>query len=200
MIILSLTSEKQVFFRQERIGYHYKPFVMLKFSTMLKNSAKMGLGTMTLRNDDRVTTFGKFLRLTKLNELPQLVNIFIGEMSFVGPRPLLFKDLEKFPSNLKEAIYHSKPGLTGIGQIVFRDEEILVTKAKDPISFHISEIQPYKGELELWYLKNKSLILDLQIIFLTSWVIFFPQSILPYKIFDELPSKPRFLQIHNEHV
>lgn len=162
---------------------------------MQKGSANQGLGTITLRNDTRVTKFGKFLRITKLNELPQIINVLIGNMSLVGPRPLLFKDLGTFPASLKEAIYNSKPGITGIGPIVFRDEEILVTHAKDPVSFHINEIQPYKGELELWYLQNKSLSLDLTVIFMTFWIIIFPKSTLPFKVFRNLPAKPIALMV-----
>jgi lipopolysaccharide/colanic/teichoic acid biosynthesis glycosyltransferase len=89
IILLLLTGEHQVFYLQKRIGYQGKPFNILKFATMLKNSPQIGTGEITLRNDPRVTVIGKLLRRTKINELPQILNVLKGEMSIVGPRPLM---------------------------------------------------------------------------------------------------------------
>jgi lipopolysaccharide/colanic/teichoic acid biosynthesis glycosyltransferase len=157
---------------------------------MLKNSPSIGTGTLTLRNDPRVTKLGKYLRITKINELPQIVNILKGDMSIVGPRPLMPKDVERYPEEIKDKIYKVKPGLTGIGSIVFRDEEALVSNTKeDPIYFYKKIIMPYKGALEMWYQKNQSILLDFQIIFLTAWLVLFPHSKLINKVFKDLPER-----------
>jgi len=101
-----------------------KPFKVIKFVTMQKNSDKMSGGDITIRNDPRVTKFGKVLRITKLNELPQLVNVFLGDMSIIGPRPLMEIHYNYYPKSIKERIYDVKPGMTGIVSVVLRDEEL----------------------------------------------------------------------------
>lgn len=165
-IILLLTGEHEVFYFQERIGYQNKPFFIWKFATMVKNSPNIGNGLMTTRNDPRVLPFGRFLRKTKINELPQIINILIGDMSIVGPRPLVDKTFDPYPEYVKETIYNVKPGLTGIGSIVFRDEEKLISETNLPKEeFYANYISPYKGELELWYQKNISLLTDIKLIF-----------------------------------
>lgn len=190
IILLSFTGEKEVFYLQNRIGLNNRNFKIWKFATMLKNSPTLGTGTITLRNDPRVTKFGKILRITKINELPQLVNILKGDMSIVGPRPLMPKDVERYPEEIRNKIYNVKPGLTGIGSIVFRDEEFLVSNTKeDPIFFYKNTIMPYKGTLEMWYQKNQSILLDFQIIFLTAWLVLFPHSKLINKFFKDLPER-----------
>lgn len=189
-VILLLTGEHEVFYFQERIGYLNKPFSIWKFATMVKNSPNLGNGLMTTRNDPRVLPFGRFLRKTKINELPQIINILIGDMSVVGPRPLVDKTFDPYPEHVKAVIYNTKPGLTGIGSIVFRDEERLLTETKLPkTEFYANYISPYKGELELWYQKNISFMTDMKIIFLTAWVIFFPESNLVYSMFKDLPKR-----------
>lgn len=188
-VILLLTGEHHVFYFQKRIGYKNKPFDIWKFATMLKDSPNMGTGMITTQKDPRVLPFGSFLRKTKLNELPQLINILKGDMSIVGPRPMVDKTFAVYPESVKNKIYYSRPGLTGIGSIVFRDEENYVSQANDPIVFFNEVIQPYKGELELWYYDNKSFWVDTSIIFLTAWAILFPESQLVYKIFKDLPVK-----------
>jgi len=132
ILILSITGEKEVFYFQKRIGYLNKPFDIYKFATMLRNSPNMGTGEITLRNDPRVTSFGKFLRISKINELPQIINVLKGDMSIVGPRPLMKVSFDLYSDEVKEKIYLSKPGMTGIGSIVFRDEEKLVSESNDP--------------------------------------------------------------------
>ena len=186
-IVLLSTGEHHVFYFQKRIGYKNKSFYIWKFATMLKNSPNIGSGLITTRKDPRVLPFGSFLRKTKLNELPQLINILKGDMSIVGPRPMVDKTFEVYPEKYRYKIYDSKPGLTGIGSIVFRDEEDYLTKAKDPQRFFQTVIQPYKAELEMWYRDNKSFIVDFQIIFLTAWTILFPSNKLVFKFFKSLP-------------
>ncbi len=193
IIVLRLTSEGQVFYFQERIGMKNKVFKIFKLATMLKNSSKMKGGYITIKNDPRLTLMGGFLRKTKINELPQLINILLGDMSVVGPRPVMFVSFKSYPKNIQNIIYNVKPGLTGIGSIVFRDEEEIITKIKNEggnaFDFYKNTIYPFKGELEIWYQKNKSFILDFQLIFLTAWVIFFPKSRIYYKWFKNLPKR-----------
>ena len=151
----------------------------------------MGTGSITIKNDPRVTKIGAFLRKTKINELPQIVNILKGDISIVGPRPLVDKTFKAYDDEIQSKIYNVKPGLTGIGSIVFRDEESIISMRSnnDPHEFYKSVIAPYKGDLEIWYQKNKSFLLDLQLIFLTAWVVFFPKSKLYYKWFRNLPKR-----------
>lgn len=193
MIGLKLTGEGYIFYKQKRIGYRNRYFYILKFATMLKDSPNIGTGIITVRNDPRITPMGGFLRKTKINELPQIFNIISGDISLVGPRPLVDKTYNAYPESVRERIYDVKPGLTGIGSIVFRDEEALVSNTKmDPHQYYQDVIAPYKGELEMWYQSKASFWLDLKIIFLTAWVILFSKSNLPFKILKGLPKKPDF--------
>ena len=191
MILLRITAEGEVFYFQERIGLKNSRFQIWKFATMLKNSMNMGTGSITLQNDFRVTPIGKFLRKTKINELPQIINILKGDISLVGPRPLVTKTFSAYTEEIQSKIYNVKPGLTGIGSIVFRDEESLISAVKDedPHEFYKRVIAPYKGELEMWYQSHKSFVLDLQLIFMTAWVILFPESRLYEKWFRNLPKR-----------
>ena len=189
MFLLRLTGEGEVFYFQERVGINNSSFHIWKFATMLKNSIDMGTGSITLQNDFRVTAVGKFLRKTKINELPQIINILKGDISLVGPRPLVSKTFKSYSDKVQSKIYNVKPGLTGIGSIIFRDEESIISAVKDedPHEFYRRVIAPYKGELEMWYQRKRSFFLDLQIIFLTAWVILFPKSRLYEKWFKDLP-------------
>ena len=194
IIILRFTAQGEVFYFQERIGTNNSRFQIWKFATMLKNSMNMGTGSITLQNDFRVTPIGKFLRKTKINELPQIINILKGDISLVGPRPLVTKTFSAYSEEIQSKIYDVKPGLTGLGSIIFRDEESLISNAKDedPHEFYKRVIAPYKGELEMWYQDNKSILLDLQLIFMTAWVIIFPKSKLYEKWFKNLPKRRSF--------
>jgi lipopolysaccharide/colanic/teichoic acid biosynthesis glycosyltransferase len=190
--ILLLTGEHKVFYSQTRVGYKNQNFKILKFATMLSNSANMGSGSLTLKNDPRVLPVGSFLRKTKINELPQILNIIIGDLSIVGPRPQMQVDFEKYSDEVQRKIYNVRPGLTGIGSIVFRDEESLISAApekENPHDFYKRVIAPYKGELEMWYQENRNLILDFQLIFMTAWVIVSPETRLYEKWFKDLPKQ-----------
>ena len=191
IIGLKLTGEGYVFYKQERVGYKNRPFLIWKFATMLKNSMNIGTGSITLQNDPRVTKIGSFLRKTKINELPQIINILKGDISLVGPRPLVTKTFSAYTEEVQSKIYNVKPGLTGIGSIIFRDEESIISAIndEDPHEFYKRVIAPYKGELEMWYQKHNSFFLDLQLIFMTAWVIFFPTSKLYEKWFKDLPKR-----------
>ena len=191
ILILLFTGENHVFYFQERIGYQNKKFKIFKFATMLSNSPEIGSGLHTQRNDPRVLPFGRFLRKTKINELPQLFNILLGSMSIVGPRPLVDKTFEPYSKEVKEKIYNVKPGLSGLGSIIFRDEEEMLSKTKLPLNqFYKNHISPYKGELELWYQKNLSFYTDFIIIIITIYTIFVPNNNLVYIIFKNMPKKP----------
>ena len=188
MIILKCTGEHYIFYGQTRIGLKNTHFKMWKFATMLLNSPNMSGGLHTTKGDPRVLPFGAFLRKTKINEIPQIFNIFLGDMSIVGPRPLVDKTFEPYPSEVKAKIYSVRPGLTGIGSIVFRDEETIISNSKlPPDECYAKVISPYKGALELWYLEHIGFFTDWIIIFLTAWVVFFPKSNIVYKIFKDLP-------------
>lgn len=190
VILLLLTGEHEVFFRQERVGHHNRIFRIWKFATMLKNSPNMGSGDVTTRNDPRVTKMGQFLRISKLNELPQLINILTGDMSFVGPRPLMKAGFDRYSDEMKEKVYRAKPGLTGIGSIVFRDEELIITRSSlSPHECYRQVILPYKGAVEVWYQQHFSFYTDSMILFLTAWQIISPKSELVYKVFPSLPPK-----------
>ena len=190
VVILLFTGEHKVFYLQTRVGYKNKDFKIIKFATMLSNSANMGSGSLTLKNDPRVLPFGSFLRKTKINELPQILNIIIGDLSIVGPRPQMQVDFEKYSVEVQKNIYNVRPGLTGIGSIIFRDEESLISVASEnenPHDFYKRVIAPYKGEVEMWYQENRNLILDFQLIFMTAWVIISPETRLYEKWFKDLP-------------
>lgn len=190
---LFLFNRKDIFYKQCRIGFNNESFGILKFSSMLKNSENLPGGTITLRNDPRVTRIGKILRITKLNELPQLFNVLFGRMSFVGPRPLVKKGFDLYTLEVKSFIYQSKPGITGISSLIFRDEERLVTESEmTPEEFYEKLIFPYKGQLEKWYFEKRSIGVDFLILFLTGLKIIVPKSRLEFKIFPSLPKNEYF--------
>ena len=192
---LLLTGEHYIFYFQKRIGYKNKYFNIWKFATMLKASPNLGTGLYTTKNDPRILPMGNFLRHSKINELPQLINVLIGDMSIVGPRPLVDKTFEPYSDQVKAVIYNVKPGLTGIGSIVFRNEAQLLSDTKMPLEeFYKINIAPYKGELELWYQRNISIYTDFMLIFLTAWAIIYPQNNLVYKLFKDLPKRPEELK------
>lgn len=201
MLLLSLTGERQVFYHQERVGFKKRKFKIWKFATMLKNSPNMGTGDVTISNDPRLIPLGAFLRKTKLNELPQLINVFKGEMTVVGPRPLMVKGFERYAPEIQQRIYDIKPGITGIGSVIFRDEETIVSKSLDYESTY-RKINNCKGELELWYQNRMNFTTDITIIFLTVWVIIFRKSNLVYKLFHGLPQldEAYLLQVSNAVV
>lgn len=193
-ILLRFTGEGYVFYYQKRIGYKNKYFNIIKFATMLKDSPNIGTGEITVRNDPRLTPMGKLLRISKLNEIPQILNVLKGDMSIVGPRPLVDRTYNAYPDEIKFRIYDSKPGITGIGSIIFRDEEELISKAIiPPHDFYKIHIAPYKGALEMWYNKRKSFWVDLCIIFLTGSAILFPKNKLAFRLFKDIPHQENVL-------
>jgi lipopolysaccharide/colanic/teichoic acid biosynthesis glycosyltransferase len=188
---------KHVFFVQIRLGYKNKVFKIFKFATMKSGSDKTTNTYITVANDSRVTKIGSLLRKTKLDELPQIINIFRNEMSFVGPRPLMKESFYAYPREIQDIIYSVKPGITGIGSLIFRDEERLITLCKeqgmDPLAYYQDHIYPYKGALEEWYTRHISFSTDIKILLLTLWVVLRKDSRIVYRIFRDLPSKPEIL-------
>ena len=194
VIILLLTGEHYVFYTHGRVGYKGKTFKLIKFSTMLKDSPNLGTKDITVRNDPRVFPFGRFLRKTKINELPQILNVIKGDMSIIGPRPLTPRNFDFFPEEAKKNISKLKPGISGIGSIVFRDEEAILSTYKTSLdNFYKINISPYKGDLETWYLNHQNTWLDFKLMALTVLIITHP-SIDINIFFKDLPKKPDFIE------
>jgi lipopolysaccharide/colanic/teichoic acid biosynthesis glycosyltransferase len=198
-VLLLLSDEHQIFYRQERIGKHGKKFGILKFATMLKDSPTLGNGMLTVRNDPRITKVGKWLRLTKLNELPQLWNVFVGQMSFVGPRPLTSIGITRYDPAVSQTILTLRPGITGIGSLVFRDEEKLVSLCKenggDPKAFYREHIFPFKGKVECWYASKQSFFIDFLLLTATLYSVVFNDRKIAFKLFKDLPELPKELTL-----
>jgi len=187
-IVLRCTGEGYIFYRQQRVGKGGRSFGLYKFVTMAAGSEKMPGGLLTKKDDPRVLPFGRILRATKINEIPQLLNVLRGDMSLIGPRPQAREHFEVFPEHVKREIVKVRPGLSGIGSIVFRDEEAILARcAADQQHFYAHEIAPYKGELELWYVQHQSVPLDLLLILLTIQAVLFPKRFNPLKAFRDLP-------------
>lgn len=163
-LISSIELCENGFFSQERIGKNGKPFYLHKIKTMRKISGHSS--TVTTLKDKRITLSGKFFRKTKIDELPQLINVLIGNMSFVGPRP----DVKGFADELKDEdrlILSIRPGITGPASLAFRDEEKILSMQKNPERYNREVIYPKKVKINLEYIKNWSLLGDLSYIIKT---------------------------------
>ncbi len=178
IFILKVTGEKEAFYFQDRVGFLGKIIKVTKFVTMVKNSPNLGTQDITLKNDPRVLPVGKFLRKTKLNEVPQFWDVFVGKLSLVGWRPLMPKGFADYPQWVQDKIVHVKPGLTGLGSLVFRDEEAIIAKAqlegRDLRTCYREDIMPYKGALESWYVDHRNLWVDLKIMVATALAVLMP--------------------------
>jgi lipopolysaccharide/colanic/teichoic acid biosynthesis glycosyltransferase len=190
VIVLKLTGEGEAFFLQERVGKGGELFKLYKFATMLKDSPNLGTGTVTMKGDSRVLPVGKWLRKTKVNELPQLINIFLGNMSVIGPRPQARRCFDAFPKDMQEIIVQVKPGLSGIGPIVFRGEEDILEGHVGTVDFYDNVIAPYKGHVEAWYIGKQTMATYFLLILITVWVVIFPKSSLVWRMFRDLPIPP----------
>ena len=193
-VILRVTGQGEVFFLQERVGRNRRIFHLFKFATMLKDSPSIGTGTVTMKNDPRILPFGAFLRNTKINELPQLLNVFLGHMSLIGPRPQTQRCFEAFPAESQNLIVQIKPGLSGIGPIIFRGEEDILQGKRSTLDFYDNIIGPYKGDVEAWYVEKQNLTIYFHLIFLTIWVVLFPKSDLIWRVYKDLPVPPESLK------
>lgn len=190
MIGLKLTGEHDIFYKQTRIGKGGKPFGVLKFATMMRNSENMPGGVLTQKDDPRILPMGKFLRKTKINELPQLVNIFIGQMSVIGPRPQAKRHYDLYSDEVKTAIDTVAPGLSGLGSVAFRDEEDMLNAVEDRDHFHDTVIAPYKGALEVWFVQHRTLGVYFKLIWLTVLAVIKPSFKAWRKAFKDLPPVP----------
>lgn len=193
-LVLRFSGEGEVFFIQKRVGKDGNCFGLFKFATMLKDSPNIGTGTITMKGDPRILPFGRFLRKTKINELPQFLNIFLGDMSVIGPRPLTKQTFSCYSAVTQDVIKLVRPGLSGVQQVVIRDEEGLMDGASASVSFYDSVLAPYKGELEKWFVSNKSLSIYFLSILMTVWIILVPRSSLVWRVFKDLPEPPAELK------
>jgi lipopolysaccharide/colanic/teichoic acid biosynthesis glycosyltransferase len=187
VLVLRFTGEGEIFFTQKRIGLGGQEFGLFKFATMLKNSPNMGTGTVTVKDDPRVLPLGRFLRKTKINELPQLLNVFLGHMSVIGPRPQTRRCFDAFPAKSQAAVITVRPGLSGIGSIVFRSEEEILDASDNPDRVYDQVVMPFKGELEEWYTQHDSVLTYVSLIFLTVWAIVTKDVTLAWRVFPSLP-------------
>ena len=150
---------------------------------MLKNSPTTGSGELTLPGDDRVLPIGRVLRRSKINELPQLFNVFLGHMSLIGPRPLSKDDFDFYTEDTKKIISTVKPGLSGLGSIFFSNEESHISNFEEAKIIYEKNISKKKAMLEKWYVNNKSLFLYFLLIFLTLLVLINKKTIRVLSIF-----------------
>ena len=170
-VLIKLDSRGPVFFRQERIGLKGVPFHIHKFRTMIfTNDRKEPY--ITIKNDSRITNFGFFLRKFKLDELPQLIDVFLGKMSIVGPRPEIQIFVDKYTDEEKNEIFSLKPGITDNASIEFRSENDLLINSENPESVYINKILPIKLNLYREYVRERSFLGDIAIIFKTIFFIF----------------------------
>jgi lipopolysaccharide/colanic/teichoic acid biosynthesis glycosyltransferase len=193
VFILKFSGEGYIFYWQERVGKNLDTFLICKFATMMKDSPILGAGTITEKDDPRVLPFGRILRKTKINEVPQLYNILIGQMSFVGPRPCVRRDLVGVSEHDLAKVWSVPPGITGIASVIFRNEEDILHQKLDGRLFYDEVITPYKTKLNLWYSDNKNLSNDLKIMVLTVTVVLSGDTSLVYRWFGNLPRPPEEL-------
>lgn len=192
-IALRFTGEGEILFYQERVGKHGQRFFLIKFATMLKDSPNIGTKDLTVKNDPRILALGGWLRHTKINELPQLINVLFGDMSLIGPRPQTPGSLSHYNDVELRLLTENTPGLSGVGSIVFRDEENIL-EGNDSLEFYQLVISPYKLELEQWFNVNRSVFVYLALLFLTCWVILVPKTTLVRSVFPSLPEPPEQLK------
>lgn len=193
-LLLRFSGEGDVLYRQIRVGIHGRHFTILKFVTMLRDSPKIGTGEVTLRDDPRVLPLGRFLRLSKLNELPQLWNVVRGDLSIIGPRPLTSRYYRCYDDADRIAVSKIRPGLSGVGSIVFRDEESLLATVPDPVTFDEQVSTKYKGRIERWYVENRTVRLYTMLIIMTLISVVFPQAQIDRWLLKWLPTPPSALR------
>jgi lipopolysaccharide/colanic/teichoic acid biosynthesis glycosyltransferase len=168
-IIIKADTKGPVIFKQVRVGRNGSEFKILKFRTMIVDAEEQGM-QITVGNDCRITRAGSFLRKTKLDELPQLFNVFLGDMSFVGPRPEVSKYVALY-NDTQRRILQLRPGITDIASIEYRDENTLLAQSNDPEKEYIEEIMPKKLDFNIKYLHNISITYDIWIILKTIFVV-----------------------------
>jgi lipopolysaccharide/colanic/teichoic acid biosynthesis glycosyltransferase len=168
-VAIKLDSHGPVFFRQVRVGRDFRPFRIYKFRTMVADAPARG-GQLTAGTDPRITRVGQILRKTKVDELPQLINVLVGDMSLVGPRPEVPKYVELFASDYRD-ILSVRPGITDPASVKFCDEAAVLGAAADPEATYVEQILPEKIALARQYIERSSLVYDVGILFRTFWRI-----------------------------
>lgn len=173
LLILVALAEKlsgeDVFYRQKRVGRGLEPFEVIKFTTMPKGSEKLGM--LAAADDKRPTRLGRLLRKTKINEVPQLINVVTGDMSLVGPRPLFAKQVARYEPEVQRAIAGQRPGITGLGSLFFSAEDALLATVRDKDRFYDEVVLPQKGRLEVHYADKRSFFFDLEIVLRTALTV-----------------------------
>ena len=199
-ILIKLTSKGPFLYKQERVGYFNSNFEVLKFRTMKVNSDKLGLLTVGGR-DPRITKIGFYLRKYKLDELPQLFNVLSGKMCLVGPRPEVRKYVNLYTLE-QQKILTIKPGITDISSIVFADLNTILSQSKDANLDYNQLVRPWKSRLVLIYVQNRNFFLDIQLIFLTVFNIFFRKLTLKLtqKIVAKFSSDHLLIQISGREI
>jgi lipopolysaccharide/colanic/teichoic acid biosynthesis glycosyltransferase len=170
-LIIKLSSRGPVFYMQSRVGLHGVEFNVFKFRTMRINSDKLGLITVGGR-DPRITSIGYFLRKYKLDELPQLLNVLVGDMSLVGPRPEVKKYVDLYTVEQRKVLL-IRPGITDWASIYYRDENLILGESSDPEKDYICKIMPQKLNYNFIYIKNYGFLEYIKIIFTTIWRVLF---------------------------
>lgn len=194
VLVLAVTGDREIIYGQWRVGRGGREFRMLKFVTMRKGSRNMGAGPLTLPDDPRVLPFGRFLRKTKLNELPQLLNVIKGDMSLVGPRPQPADIFQYYSPAARARIVEVRPGITGVGSVLFRDEERLLQESPlPPQECHRDVFAPIKEELETWYVDHQGVWLDFELVLLTGLAVVAPRSRLYQFGLKHLGLPPRLI-------
>ena len=177
-LLIAATSPGPIFFRQVRVGLHGRPFRILKFRTMVADAEGQG-PKVTMANDRRITPIGAWLRRTKVDELPQLVNVLLGDMSLVGPRPEVPGYVAFYSDEQRRIFTSMKPGITDYAAIVFRNESEELDGVEDPVEYYRTKIMPRKFELYSRYHRERSTIVDLKILVLTVMAILGRKAVLP---------------------
>lgn len=165
-IIIKLTSKGSILFKQKRLTLNMKEFTIYKFRSMRTDFDKDAKGIQVKGNSSVITPIGRFIRKTKIDEIPQLFNIFMGNMSFIGPRPELPRRL-KYYTERDKGIFKVRSGISSPASIVFSDEEYLMNQVKDPEKFYIEQIMPYKIDLNLYYVETRNFWNDIYLIIAT---------------------------------
>ena len=169
-VVIKLDSWGPVFFRQERIGRGFRPFKILKLRTMIDNAQRKG-GLITFAQDPRITRVGRILRQTKIDELPQLINVLKGEMSLVGPRPEVSQYVRAFQKDYEE-ILKVRPGMTDLASLKYRNEEAILANSDNPEEEYVLHVLPDKIRLAKDYLRHSSFLFDLRLILKTLFKLF----------------------------
>jgi lipopolysaccharide/colanic/teichoic acid biosynthesis glycosyltransferase len=163
------------FYRQTRIGRAGRPFEIDKFRSMTPAPMGSGLG-LTVAGDPRVTRVGAFLRRSKLDELPQLFNVLVGEMSLVGPRPETPELIRLYTPSQRAVMLSVRPGMTDYASVLLRDESALLARARDPVRFYQDHLMPLKYELCLRYINETGPLMDVRVVLATFWSVLFPSA------------------------